>query len=88
MIVGKVEYAPNYNSQPALTLPVHTTAEGDLIERMKKDLRWFVDTMEWLADPKNKGGITTCNKHNGHGFQSDCAICSKIRLVKAGLSGV
>ena len=43
--------------------------------------RWLVVTMEWLSDPENKGGITTCRKHNGYGFHSDCAICSRLNAI-------
>lgn len=43
--------------------------------------RWLVATMEWLSDPENKGGVTTCRKHNGYGFQSDCAICSRLNAI-------
>ena len=68
-------------------MPIFKTSEGEQIERMKGDLDWFVKTMEWLADKDSHGGITTCTNHKGHGFQSDCAICSKMRSVKARLSG-
>lgn len=60
-------------------------AEIDRLERQHAVLldenRWLVATMKWLSSPENKGGITTCRKHNGHGFQSDCAICTRLSAI-------
>lgn len=36
------------------------------------------ETVAWLKAPNSKGGITTCTRHRGHGFTSDCSICAKI----------
>ena len=46
------------------------------------DAKWLLGTLEWLSDPEAAGGITTCEAHNGHGFKSDCAICSKLRTIR------
>lgn len=59
---------------PRCVLPVE--------ERNGSDSKWMLDTLRWLGDPESNGGITTCEKHNGHGFQSDCVICSRLRDIE------
>lgn len=51
------------------------------LDELLVENRWLVATMEWLSDPENKGGITTCRKHNGYGFLSDCAICRRLNAI-------
>lgn len=53
---------------------------------LKKALGWAKRTIEWLSDPENDGGVSTCKKHNGYGFTSDCAICEKLEEIKKLLS--
>ena len=44
-------------------------------------------TVAWLQHPDSDGGITTCTKHRGHGFTSDCAVCRKLAAAQKGEDG-
>lgn len=46
------------------------------------DLEGAILTIEWLSSPNSNGGITTCAKHRGIGFASDCAICYRLKEIK------
>lgn len=56
---------------------------SDLLCEAKGDITWLIKTLEWIADKNTNGGITTCTKHNGNGFISDCAICSHVKMLKS-----
>lgn len=51
------------------------------------DNAWLVATIEWLSAPESNGGITTCSRHRGIGFTSDCAVCSRLGEIKGRIDG-
>lgn len=50
--------------------------------KIENDTEWLLATMRWLSDTSLNGGITTCNKHKGIGFPSDCAICNRLEKIQ------
>jgi len=50
--------------------------------------RWMLNTLNWMSEPESSGGITTCSKHGGYGFQSDCAICQKLKEINELINNV
>jgi hypothetical protein len=52
------------------------------MDYIKNDTEWLIKTIEWLSSNESDGGITTCAKHKGYGFSSDCAICKRIAEIK------
>ncbi len=54
----------------------HTKAILNMVNELQEERNWLLVTLQWMSDPESNGGISTCEKHNGHGFKSDCAICN------------